>query len=451
MNKSLYQHLLDRFKSQNQGDLILANLHNSQSVKLSREEIQKIINDNSTLYSNIIKNLQPINDIKMSSEERDRKILELDEFKRHIEYIKNNPEPINNFKYNFFSKENERLRVLNLQADERWIYLNKRGKESLTDTNTLNSYENYKDVNRNTLSKVYELNITNKKGGGEISTGMNNSNWKPFGEIGDITLNQFLNKGSFIISPIYNFFNNYYYELLGVTSFLTSFFMYKKVVSWYSNFTEPLDDLKHTISKEYRVKNIKSFMLFGAPFVVFGLIGLSRMFFNNSIRVEKNSSGVIEHISRSSETSLFLLLGGVIKRVPSWLRVLIITFITFYIIRYFFPGYANNNKFSLFYITDLMVFYSYYVRIIFKIGIIINTFFIIKYSLTIYFYIMFSKGRLEMEIPIHLPKTTLNWLNYIKIAIIYEKDINFIELHIRYILVYIVTIYLYIFIINIYS
>ena len=46
MNKSLYSNLLDRFKSQTQGNLILTNLQNSQNMKISIEEIQKIINDN---------------------------------------------------------------------------------------------------------------------------------------------------------------------------------------------------------------------------------------------------------------------------------------------------------------------------------------------------------------------------------------------------------------------
>ena len=105
MNKSLYSNLLDRFKSQNQGNLILTNLQNSQNMKISIEEIQKIINDNNTSYGKSIKNLDSINDIKMSSEERDRKILDLEEFKKNVEYINNNSNFFTNFKYNFLVKK----------------------------------------------------------------------------------------------------------------------------------------------------------------------------------------------------------------------------------------------------------------------------------------------------------------------------------------------------------
>lgn len=447
MNKSLYSNLLDRFKSQTQGNLILTNLQNSQNMKISIEEIQKIINDNNTSYGKSIKNLDSINDIQMSSEERDRKILDLEEFKKNVEYINNNSNFFTNFKYNFFSKENERLRFLNLQADGKWKNLIKKEDPVNVHIEKMNSYENNKNINRNTLSELGELN--NKNRGIEASTGYTNSNWKPLGEFGDITLNKFFEKGSFIISPVYNFFNIYYYEIIGVTSILTSFFIYKKVVSLYSYFTEPLFDLNHAISKEYRDKNIRSFMFYGAPFVVFGIIGLFKIFLNNNNITEQNLSSVTEDLPNSSKNSLFLLLGGLIKRVPSWLRVLMLTFIIIYTIKYYFPGYANNHRISLSYITNLMVFYSYFVVIIFKIGIVINTYFIIKYSLTIYFYIMFFKGK--MVIPINLPLTTLNWLNYIRNAHIYENKVFFIEFHIRYILYYIASIYFYVIVINLYS
>ena len=62
---------------------------------------------------------------------------------------------------------------------------------------------------------------------------------------------------------------------------------------------------------------------------------------------------------------------------------------------------------------------------------------------------MFFKGK--MVIPINLPLTTLNWLNYIRNAHIYENKVFFIEFHIRYILYYITSIYFYVIVINLYS
>ena len=64
--------------------------------------------------------------------------------------------------------------------------------------------------------------------------------------------------------------------------------------------------------------------------------------------------------------------------------------------------------------------------------------------LTIYFFILVSKDKIKM--PIHLTTVTLNWLEYIRIASKTENKGQFIEIYIRYILVYVVVFCFYSFI-----
>lgn len=99
---------------------------------------------------------------------------------------------------------------------------------------------------------------------------------------------------------------------------------------------------------------------------------------------------------------------------------------------------------SIFFMGELFWKYSYAMKIIFIIGNIHNIYCIVKFSLTIYFFILFSKDKMKM--PEHLPAVTLKWLDYLRIASKTEDKGQFIELYMRHILVYITVFYFYSFI-----
>ena len=133
------------------------------------------------------------------------------------------------------------------------------------------------------------------------------------------------------------------------------------------------------------------------------------------------------------------------KKLPDWLKTLIIGYGLIYSIKYLYPDFFNGvNMGSIFFIGELFWKYAYLMKFIFIIGNILNIYCIIKFSLTIYFFILFSKDKIEM--PTHLPTVTLNWLEYIRIASKTENKGEFIEIHIRYILVYVVVFCFYSFI-----
>ena len=125
------------------------------------------------------------------------------------------------------------------------------------------------------------------------------------------------------------------------------------------------------------------------------------------------------------------------NKIPDWLKTLFIFYIIYFSIKYFYPDFLGG-KLSLFFIRGLIASYPYYAKLIFIIGIFINICILIRYILTIYFFILFSKKKTDM--PIYLPKTTLDWLNYIKNASSRVEKGTFIEHYTRIVLIYIAMI-----------
>ena len=133
------------------------------------------------------------------------------------------------------------------------------------------------------------------------------------------------------------------------------------------------------------------------------------------------------------------------KKLPDWLKSLIIGYGLYYSIKYIYPDFFKDvNMNSIFFIGELFWKYSYAMKFIYIIGNIHNIYCIMKFSLTIYFFILFSKDKMEM--PVYLPAVTLNWLNYIKNESKNQDKGKFIELYMRLILVYITVFFFYSFV-----
>lgn len=304
---------------------------------------------------------------------------------------------------------------------------------------TPDNFDNYTNSTGYFLSQSKSYNILSQKGDEVLSKFTDNTYTSQplcvFGEIIGYLI------GYEILSPLSSIYSNYSSEIVLGIGILTSFFLYKKVVNLYFDTTLHAYNLNKIEDKIRRTRDIRNFMLYSAPWIVTGLVGLSSLF--PAKIIISNFSGVIDEVGSSSK-SIFPFIGAFWKKIRDWLKFLVVGYTIYYLIHFMNPELIVIKSFIL----DIIIANLYYYKLFFKVGIVINIYFIIKYMLMIYFYILFSKGKMEM--PIYLPKTTLDWLEYIKGASTRLEKGVFIGIYTRYVLVYVFLIFLYSFVIYIF-
>lgn len=444
MKKTLYDLFLENL-GKDRKDIFSSTTLSASQIGLNNEPVKKIVEGILTETGN--NQFEDDANIRMTPEEAEIKKSDLRLLRETAEYYSDNPSPVRSAIYRLVHMDDCRLRAAGYFSEEKWSDAWRKGESIKIDTP--GSYENFKNINKNFIEQsedIKKINLTEDK---ETLSIKNISDTKPLGDFGEMTLNQAYLKCSEVLLPIYHMYSDYNHQIICGTAMLTSFFYFKKVVSIYSDGTLSHYDLKSSISRAQRARDIRRFMIFSAPMIVFSLVSISKLFPTKWIVFQKEPSNVIENLPSSSQSSLFPpFLTTLFKRIPSWLKSLVVAYSIYYSIKYFFPDFVGNSNWSITSLVNLLTTHSYYVKLIYKIGIIIQIYMIIRYGLTIYFFIMFSKGKMKM--PLYLPKTTLDWLHYIHNASIEEDKGIFIEIHVRYILIALFLIFLFSFLIYIY-
>lgn len=419
----------------------------------NKEEIRKII-DNTVNDTEII-NIQ--NEFKKYTPTEGKKLLsDLEIFKQKANAIKSE-ENLNLMHLNIL-KFLDHQRNSSMAADKKWENLKAKMRDTKLNTEKIESIEN---------SKVISENLTeNNENIKEVFSESNS--FKPLGEAGEITVNEALRKGIEVFSPLLDIYKNHPIEVKTGFSVITTLMMYKSVVNLYNKiaFKEYPDITRYNVEiQRMRNKEIKFFMLVGAPLIVGALCGIKNVFPTKIIIQNETASSseslqpnLIEKISQSSNNldlastpaeankeldladskiSKIPFLGGIYRRIPGWLRSVITTIALYYGIKYLSQDILGiGNPYEV--IDSVFKNYTNYVKLFFKIGAISCLFIIIYYIVTIFMFIMLSKEKIfATQVPIYLPQFILDWIKFLKRISSYPDKGIFIEFYLRLIFIYI--------------
>lgn len=419
----------------------------------NKEEIRKII-DNTVNDTEII-NIQ--NEFKKYTPTEGKKLLsDLEIFKQKANAIKSE-ENLNLMHLNIL-KFLDHQRNSSMAADKKWENLKAKMRDTKLNTEKIESIEN---------SKVISENLTeNNENIKEVFSESNS--FKPLGEAGEITVNEALRKGIEVFSPLLDIYKNHPIEVKTGFSVITTLMMYKSVVNLYNKiaFKEYPDITRYNVEiQRMRNKEIKFFMLVGAPLIVGALCGIKNVFPTKIIIQNETASSseslqpnLIEKISKSSNNldlastpaeankeldladskiSKIPFLGGIYRRIPGWLRSVITTIALYYGIKYLSQDILGiGNPYEV--IDSVFKNYTNYVKLFFKIGAISCLFVIIYYIVTIFMFIMLSKEKIfATQVPIYLPQFILDWIKFLKRISTYPDKGIFIEFYLRLIFIYI--------------
>ena len=271
-------------------------------------------------------------------------------------------------------------------------------------------------IHNSELSKINEVIHTNKP------TILSNSNVKiespltantPFGDAGDITINELWNKGIdvFDTTLVQMIKDNVNVVLVG--SSITSMIMYRSIVKLYmkSAFNNKLPDALIS-APSTRSKEIALFMIMGAPFIAGALITINKLTAGGTkVLVNITESNNLEGTgsnSASSSSSLFLFL----NKLPGWMKVilrylaicLILTFITSVI------GYKSNVIAEIY--SQFYIYLGYFLKLYCVLNFLVIIYFIWK----LYIIVMFAQNKDYIN-PEHYP-------TFIKNEILESKDIG---------------------------
>lgn len=264
---------------------------------------------------------------------------------------------------------------------------------------------------------------------------------KPLGELGEYTLNELIVKGNEVISPIYN---NLSTGVESAFAGLSLFLMYKGVVKLFDSlafkeYPENISADKLVDYKRLRAREVKTFMVFGAPFIVGSLYAIKQLSFGGKVKFELESVSSVVEKDKFKDVELssmgFIGLISFIKnKLPNWLKYLILIGVSFI--------YLNNfiNKNVLItgsgIINSILMNNLIYLKIFFVIGSISSMMIIFYYLFNIYIYINYSNNKIKT--PIYLPQFMINWVSLIERMSKYEDKGVFIKFYIKLILLYLI-------------
>jgi len=264
---------------------------------------------------------------------------------------------------------------------------------------------------------------------------------KPLGELGEYTLNELIVKGNEVISPIYN---NLSTGVESAFAGLSLFLMYKGVVKLFDSlafkeYPENISADKLVDYKRLRAREVKTFMVFGAPFIVGSLYAIKQLSFGGKVKFELESVSSVVEKDKFKDVELssmgFIGLISFFKnKLPNCLKYLILIGVSFI--------YLNNfiNKNVLItgsgIINSILMNNLIYLKIFFVIGSISSMMIIFYYLFNIYIYINYSNNKIKT--PIYLPQFMINWVSLIERMSKYEDKGVFIKFYIKLILLYLI-------------
>jgi hypothetical protein len=299
-------------------------------------------------------------------------------------------------------------------------------------------------LNNSNISNVNEFLRTNKEtilSEANLTTTAFTGN-KPLGSLGDVTLNELINKGiEMVESPLVKMIKeNVNIEYIGTS--VTSMIMYKAVVKMFMQSAYAPIPLPESLllGPSTRPREIALFMLMGAPAIVGALMGINYATGAGSkliVSVAENT-GLEGASSGSSSSSFFLFFNKVFNKLPSllksWLKVIlkyivfsfIITIITSLI------GYNSNI------LSEVSSRFNIYLVFVLKLYSILNFFVVLYFLLRIYVLKMFANNKeflkpenypkwIQIEL-IELKDFTVK-LTPIELAYIYKHNFFFIKLY----------------------
>ena len=212
-------------------------------------------------------------------------------------------------------------------------------------------------------------------------------------------------------------FNNLQFHSINIAFFIL---IKGNFTGIYKKFTSPnpTDIAAFLLKKDTgRPRDIKFLLLSYALLITVSLVIITKLnsininiYLNITLSTINNQlcwlgSGVEVKEAVTSTASFFTFFT---KNKPEWLKSLFLIFLSFVLIALVI-NYTGTNPIGMLLANPF--FYKLF-KLYFIIGSILPLLAILYYSITIYFFIQFSKGKMSM--PIYLPQFILNWLAEIK-------------------------------------
>lgn len=326
----------------------------------------------------------------LSTADKDMMLSQLHDFKSQVDTIHLNEAKLESFKSNFsFFRDRNFVQDQKISEFKERV-LSWQQKSGLNVDN--------QDIGLTDLQSTTQFLIEHKD---EVVSVIEHA--KPLGSFGDITINELINKGTDALSPILNTLDPNL-TLNGGFTILSSLFFYRVVVNLYTksayNFDfKGMNPTEVADFKASRPRDIRFFMLCCAPLITASLVTMAKL---NPLNINLN----IE--MKEAVTSNVSILAFLTKNKPEWFKSLlkIVLSLVFIII---VNNYTGTNPIGLLLANPF--FYNLF-KLFFILGSIMPLLAIFFYILTIYLFIQFSEGKINM--PIYLPQFILEWLAEIK-------------------------------------
>ena len=250
---------------------------------------------------------------------------------------------------------------------------------------------------------------------------------KRLGEFGEITLNEIVDKGFEVLSPLSQFTTDYSNVIAIGGSLISSYFFFKSVVRLYEKtaFKEAYklssadDLLKYNL---IRSKEVKSFMVFAAPFIVGTFWVLKKQIGGPNVNI--NIQNNIEDNATSAGILCFIK-----NRIPKYLGPII-----WMILCLFFMDLPSKIG------ESIMSSYLVYVKWFFFLGSITSFFMICYYIFSIYLVYKFSKQ--DTKISDFYPEFIRNWYKFNQ-SLSHSQNISlFIGIYYRLMFIYLIILLL---------
>ena len=307
----------------------------------------------------------------------------------------------------------------NIKADQEWETLKAQIDGQCSTKNLTFSDEVPTDFN--SVSQLIESNKS------EILTQIE----KPLGSFGDTTINEILSKGFDLFSHLGDVAATINSDYIAYIPFLTTVLIYLGVVRFYNK----VGFKNRNVPALERSREMKLFMLTSATFITAVLVGLKKVATPNQVKIKNEilintkQDNIKDAVMNSGMLPFFN------NKIPNWSYPFILAILLMFLESYLEDkGLIQNSTNAI--ISDNIVLFKYF--LIFS--SVISFLFICKYILTIYFYIMFSKGKMSM--PIYLPQYMLNWLKAIEENSKEEHKGDYIEFYFNHMLIYLLILFL---------
>ena len=183
-------------------------------------------------------------------------------------------------------------------------------------------------------------------------------------------------------------------------------------------------------------------MIVAAPLIVGSIFVIKNVAITPKISVKIDSVSATED-KEIIPDAVSGLIPFIKQRLPSWLKAVISIIISIIFLNYIYKytGLNEGNNIKSILLSNLVL-----VKLFFILGSISSSIMIGYYILNIYFFIMFSREKINRNI--YLPQFILDWLKFIQKISKYENKGLYIEFYFRLILVYIFILLLTLFTLN---